>query len=187
MNTDIIDWLASAAALTAVAGGAVAVLAGFLQRRVRNLNDSFIGRLLVTEPEESLYAGQQVFVSLPIGGNSDEVWEAIRKGAERAGVRTVRADQVPPGDRYAGILRRQIADSKVVLAVLTEDSPNLFYEIGLAEGLGKAVLTFFPTKFPPAALVRSNPARAFDSVETLEAQVEAALVQLRLRSDPGAP
>lgn len=70
---------------------------------------------------------------------SDAVWATVKEIVENVGMRCVRADEHQGrdvmDDIWEGICRAQ-----VLIADLTSKNPNVTYEVGLADALGKEVI-----------------------------------------------
>ena len=176
-------------AITTASLAALGALTQVLFQRTRSADRSFTARVLGSLADAVVYPRvDSVFVSIPSGEQSDELWKAVQRGAERTGISVERSADLPPGARISDELRRRIAGAAAVLVILSGDSPNVYFELGLAQGLGKRIIPFYRSdsssdKAPVMALV----ARAFDSPKSLEAGVEATLRQIANYEDPGAP
>jgi PAS domain S-box-containing protein len=78
----------------------------------------------------------KAFVAMPYVNGLDIWGQLIQPIAEELNLTLVRADQ--QADGYAVVERegRDIASSELVIANLTGDNPNVYYEIGIAHALG---------------------------------------------------
>lgn len=86
-----------------------------------------------------------IFVLMPFNEKwSDSVWELLQRAIGDLGMRVERADQkkgrIVMSDIWEGILR-----ANVVIADLTNRNPNVTYEVGLADVLGKEVILLSQT------------------------------------------
>ncbi|GED14413.1 hypothetical protein [Aneurinibacillus migulanus] len=101
---------------------------------------------------------KQAFVIMPIGAGEDfNRWQTIyktliRNAVEQSGYeyRCIRADEIgKPGSIIKDILRR-IYNSDIVIADLTDQNPNVFYELGVRHSLkNNTILIAQDTKFIP--------------------------------------
>lgn len=66
--------------------------------------------------------------------------DVIRPAIERAGLDCVRADQEPLGHIHRAMFER-IFDSAVVIADISGGNPNVFYELGVANSVGRRTVT----------------------------------------------
>ncbi len=70
----------------------------------------------------------------------DPVYQAISNGARAVGMKCQRVDEGKTPTDITDDIRRLIARCRLVVADLTDLNPNVMYEIGYAEGLGKPVV-----------------------------------------------
>lgn len=68
--------------------------------------------------------------------------DVIRKGAEEAGYQLVSLDQssVLPGSTIQEAVIGELARSDCIIADVSERNPNIFFELGLAQAMGKGIL-----------------------------------------------
>jgi hypothetical protein len=88
------------------------------------------------------------FVIMPFGGLFDEYYrDVIAPAVVDAGLSPCRSDEVRSHQR--GVpeeIRRLVAQSTVCLGDVTGQSPNVFYELGLAHGLDRTVVLIAQSK-----------------------------------------
>ena len=81
-----------------------------------------------------------VFVIMPFNKKFDLVYECIEKSVTQAQLKCVRADK----EIFSGIImdkiRANIAGAGIIIAELSEQNPNVFYELGLAHAWNKKVI-----------------------------------------------
>ncbi|HEX4000980.1 MAG TPA: hypothetical protein VHX65_20715 [Pirellulales bacterium] len=61
----------------------------------------------------------------------------IRDAAEKLGIVAERADEIQHNDSIPDVIRQRINRSDVVIAETTKHNPNVYYEVGLAHGIGR--------------------------------------------------
>jgi len=66
--------------------------------------------------------------------------EVIRPTCEKYGLACVRADDIYSDGLIIGDIVRSIQESSVIIADVTPDNPNVFYEVGYAHGMGKPTI-----------------------------------------------
>ncbi len=66
--------------------------------------------------------------------------EVIRPTCESFGFRVVRADDSHTSGLIIDDITRSIREASVVIADITPDNPNVFYEVGYAHGIGKPTI-----------------------------------------------
>ena len=84
------------------------------------------------------------FLAIPFTGSLGErhLADAIRKGSEQAGYRLVSLDQssVLPGSTIQEAIIGELARSDCIIADVSNRNPNIFFELGLAQAMGKGIL-----------------------------------------------
>lgn len=81
-----------------------------------------------------------VFIAMPMTeGNPsyDDVHDAIKAAAEACGLNAERVDDNETNERITDRVLESIRRAEFVVADLTDARPNVFYEAGYAQGLGK--------------------------------------------------
>jgi hypothetical protein len=75
--------------------------------------------------------------------------EGIKPAVEQLGFRCIRADEIEHNDRITDVVIEMIRRSDFVIADMTEERPNCYYELGYGHALGKVVI---PTVYRQASL-----------------------------------
>ena len=80
------------------------------------------------------------FVAMPIDPSNPEledVLDSIKKCAERCGVWAERVDEAQSNERITDRILESIQKAEFVIVDLTYSRPNVYYEAGYAQGIGK--------------------------------------------------
>jgi len=87
-------------------------------------------------------AKKQVFVAMPFNNRElDGIYRhVVRKAIQDVGLRCFRVDEVHSNQVITEEIVREIYNSIVVLADLTELNPNVLYEVGFAHAIGREVI-----------------------------------------------
>lgn len=81
------------------------------------------------------------FVVMQFTDEYDSLYrDVIKPVCERYGYEVIRADDSYTSGLLIEDITRSIRDSAVVIADITPDNPNVFYEVGYAHGIGKATI-----------------------------------------------
>jgi len=81
------------------------------------------------------------FVMMPLAREMEEVyWTLIQPVAEEVGLTALRADQINTPGLISEQIFAAIRESRVCIADITTGNPNVLYELGHAQAIGKPVL-----------------------------------------------
>jgi hypothetical protein len=84
---------------------------------------------------------KSAFIVMQFGAQFDHLYQGvIRPIAEECGYEVNRADELPGSDLIIADISRQIRESDVVIADVTPENANVFYEVGYAHALGKPTI-----------------------------------------------
>ena len=84
----------------------------------------------------------QVFIIMKFG---DEILDSAYKAAYRPaikkiGLECIRIDEIPDSGKISDQILEMIAESKYIIADLSGERPNCYYEAGFAHALGKEII-----------------------------------------------
>jgi TIR domain len=82
----------------------------------------------------------QIFLIQPFDKSSEGVYELIRAAASAANAGVARSDSLTRADSGVESIRSAIKAASLVVADLTSSNPNVMYELGFAQALGKPLL-----------------------------------------------
>jgi hypothetical protein len=91
-------------------------------------------------PSKAVIVPKSAFIIMwmdPERPELEDVHSAIVEICNRFGLSAVRADDIQHDDRITDIILDRIRTSEVVIADLTGERPNVYYEIGHAHAMGK--------------------------------------------------
>jgi hypothetical protein len=73
----------------------------------------------------------------PQNPDLEDVLDAIKEGASRCGIQAERVDEAQSNERISDRILESIEKAEYVIVDLTNSRPNVFYEAGYAQGIGK--------------------------------------------------
>lgn len=86
-------------------------------------------------------AGNDVFVIMAFSPDMDPIFEGIRAAAASNGLQAKRVKDIIGDYRINDMIISKIRTAQIVVADLTHERPNVYFELGYARGLGKRVVT----------------------------------------------
>ena|SRR5689334_19387082 len=85
-----------------------------------------------------------VFVVMPFTGDDmEEVYSAIKDECSKLGLKTKRVDENPGSGLVINEITELIIKAEFIICDLTSERPNVYYELGLAHGVGNEPLDVF--------------------------------------------
>jgi hypothetical protein len=82
-----------------------------------------------------------MFVIMPYTDDMEPIFEGVRAAASAVGLEAKRVKDVVGDYRITDKILELIIASRLVVADLTHERPNVYFELGYARGLGKTVIT----------------------------------------------
>jgi len=126
-----------------------------------------------------------VFVAMPIGPANpfDDVLDAIKETCERCGLTAERVDEAQLNERITDRILESIQKAEYVIVDLTESRPNVFYEAGYAQGIGKLPIYIARQGTHLEFDLKDYPIIFFESYRDLKSGLEARLRGLAERAN----
>lgn len=75
---------------------------------------------------------KKVFLAMPFSTRHDKILETIRQAARTLGANLIKLDELAFTGSVVEKMRSQISESDMMVAIVTEENGNVYYEIGLA-------------------------------------------------------
>jgi hypothetical protein len=127
---------------------------------------------------EKLIIPNTVFIVMSFKKEFDELYTVYKTICKDFGFNAVRTDKVYSLEKILPRILKGIRHSAFVIADVTETSPNVFYEIGFAEGLGRPIIATAKegTKLPFDIV--DTPVTFWDSLEDLKAKLEPLISEV---------
>ena len=118
------------------------------------------------------------FVAMAIDPDNPEledVLDAIKEGAVRCGIQAERVDKVQSNDRITDIILDSIKKAEYVIVDITNSQPNVFYEAGFAQGIGKTPIFIAKDGAKLEFDLKDYPVIFFKNLKQLKDDLEARL------------
>ena len=134
---------------------------------------------------ESLVVPNTVFIIMSFQKEFDELYNVYKEVCKTFGFNAVRTDKVYSLDKILPRILQGIRHSAFVIADVTETSPNVFYEIGFAEGLGRPVIATAKadTKLPFDLV--DTPVTFWGSFDDLKSKLEPLINEVKISLGKG--
>lgn len=123
-----------------------------------------------------------VFIAMPIDPLFDDVLDAIKETCGRCGLNAERVDENQANERITDRILESIQKAEFVIVDLTESRPNVFYEAGYAQGIGKLPVYIARTGTKLEFDLKDYPVIFFDTYRKLKNDLETRLRALAEKS-----
>lgn len=123
------------------------------------------------------------FISAPATVDTSSLVSAVRN----RGIEAIRIEELAPGSNFSDLLRESMRHADFVIAVIGETpNANVWYELGIASGMGKPVLLLASPRgvIPPAASGLSYLKTDPDNQVAIEFGLDQLLATPRTRTIP---
>ena len=87
----------------------------------------------------------RVFTLMPFNARTSPIFEAIKEAAQEVGLQVFRADEISVPGPIIEQVYQAIAESPIIVAVLTDLNHNVMYELGVAQAMGKQIILLAET------------------------------------------
>lgn len=104
-----------------------------------------VKRFATPKGESSSTKRDTAFVIMPIDPSKPELEDvlgAIKEGCAVFGIRAYRADEIEHQDRITNVILDEIRRCDILIADLSHERPNVYYEIGYAHALNKKPILY---------------------------------------------
>ena len=102
-----------------------------MSRSTNFSDEQFYGKTSESEFKEGL-----VFVIMPFSNSLNDSYSAIKDECRKLGLNSVRIDETIGSGFVLRKIFRYIEQAEFIIADLTEERPNVYYELGYAHGVG---------------------------------------------------
>ena len=128
---------------------------------------------------ENLIVPNTVFIVMPFKEEYDELYTVYKTVCNDFGFEAVRTDKVFTLEKILPRILNGIRHSAFVIADVTETSPNVFYEIGFAEGLGRPIITTAKTGTKLPFDIADTPVTFWNTLDELKSKLEPMINEVK--------
>jgi hypothetical protein len=159
---------------------------GTLNRLLTNSEPETIGSFAseVVSLAERMITPTEVFVIMSFAekGHLKDAYNTFKRVCDANGFRAFKVDQhFDARQRIVPSIISSIRRSAFIIADLTEPRPNVYYELGYAQALGKDILTTAQEGTPLPFDVFDIPTHFWDSQDTLERRLQLEIERIAER------
>jgi len=115
----------------------------------------------------------------------DELYKVYEAVCKDFGFKAVRTEKVYALDKILPRILKGIRQSAFVIADVTETSPNVFYEIGFAEGLGRPLIATAKVNTKLPFDIVDTPVTFWSSMEDLKSKLEPLINEVKISLGKG--
>lgn len=118
------------------------------------------------------------FIAMPMDASNhalEDVLDAVKEAATRCGIHAERVDEPASNERITDRVLESIRKAEYVIADLTYSRPNVFYEAGFAQGLGKTPIYVARAGTELGFDLKDYPVIFFKSMKELKDSLEKRL------------
>ena len=160
---------------------------------VIDMIDQTIGVLKNSAKEQTVKDGEPIvelniqqnyaFIAMAIDPDNPELEDrlnAIKEGATRCGIQAERVDEVQSNERITDRILESIKKAEFVIVDITNSKPNVFYEAGYAQGIGKIPIFIGKEGTKIEFDVQDYPVILFKNMTQLKNKLEERLREQRV-------
>lgn len=90
--------------------------------------------------DSEMVVNDQLMCIMPFLDDYDDVYRVITESSRKQGFNCIRTDQDNKPGNLLQYIVKTIVESQLLIAVIDNRNPNVFYEMGIAHSLGKSVI-----------------------------------------------
>ena len=128
-----------------------------------------------------------LFYLTPFSRDQEREFTTLKRVCEGTNLRVRRGDEERIEANILGHIVKNIASARFIVANINGRNPNVLYELGIAQALGKTTLVISKTLEDLPFDIQANRVITFSSYADLEVRLTAELVRAALIEQPGQP
>jgi len=97
--------------------------------------------MALLSPISNRFADVYIIMAMDAGNRElEDIHVTIKDACNECGLRAIRADEVPHSELIAKVIKDLITSAQIVIADLSWDRPNVYQEVGIAQGRDKELI-----------------------------------------------
>jgi hypothetical protein len=137
------------------------------------------GRVTSDEKEDVVPGTAFILMRIdPKNPDLEDILNAIKDACKSFGIKATRADEIEHQGRITDVVLREIRRAEFIIADLTYERPNVYYEVGYAHAMGKHPVLIQKTGTTDHFDVAAYNIRDYQNATQLKARLHRALTEL---------
>lgn len=138
--------------------------------------------------DAEMVVNNQIMCIMPFLDDYDDVYSVITESSRKQGFNCIRTDQEHKPGNLLQYIVKTIVESQLLIAVIDNRNPNVFYEMGIAHSLGKSVILVCQQKDASKVPfdIQSNRVLFYEDLADLSDKLNKSLVAVKTSDITGS-
>jgi nucleoside 2-deoxyribosyltransferase len=142
----------------------------------RVILSDFLKNMGVTETD-AVIDRELIFVLTPFHHAQDKEFQAIKEVCTQVGLKCFRGDEEYVPDNILSHILRLVARARIVIANINGRNPNVFYELGIAQAMGKPTILISQSLTDAPFDVQSKKIILYQDIDDLKEKLKEELTK----------
>lgn len=131
--------------------------------------------------DTEMVVNNQIMCVMPFLNDYDGVFKTITESCKKQNFNCIRTDQENKPGNLLQYIVKTIVESQLLIAVIDNRNPNVFYEMGIAHSLGKSVILVCQQKDASKVPfdIQSNRVLFYEDLNDLSDKLDKALIAVK--------
>lgn len=138
--------------------------------------------------DSEMVVHNQIMCIMPFLDDYDDVYKVITESSRQQGFNCIRTDQENKPGNLLQYIVKTIVESQLLIAVIDNRNPNVFYEMGIAHSLGKSVILVCQQKDASKVPfdIQSNRVLFYEDLTDLSDKLNKSLIAVKTSDITGS-